>query len=206
SELLPQRRHVVVAGVLRDVNGRQVSRVRERVPQRDRPVVLVLVVLGRPDLIVELERLRFVVDNRRGCHVGLALGEGLLEGRQIHERLEDRSRLAPRQYGTVVLRLVIGTAADKGEQLAGARIDGDERGLGLPAAAAPRQQLVDACQPAANGVLRDALQVEGERLIVIDRFYACSGESRIVLCESLVYECYDLCSLLFSRKMRGLLM
>ena len=190
---------MVVAGVLRDVNGRQVSRVRERVPQRDRPVVLVLVVLGRPDLIVELERLRFVVDNRRGCHVGLALCQGLLEGRQIHERFEDRSRLPSRHDGTVVLRLVIGTAADKGEQLAGARIDGDERGLGLPAAAAPRQQLVDACQPAANGVLRDALQVEVERRIHIDRFVAFGGETRIALGESLVDEIDEVRRLGFER-------
>ena len=123
----------------------------------------------------------------------------MLEGRQIHERLEDRSRLAPRQDGTVVLRLVIGTAADKGEQLAGARVDGDERGLGLPAAAAPRQQLVDVCQPAANGVLRDALQVEVERRIHIDRFVVFGGETRIALGESLVDEVDEVRRLGFER-------
>ena len=60
AEPLPQRGDVVVAGRLRDVNRREVARLRQRVAQRDRPVVLVLVVLRRPDLVVELEGLGLV--------------------------------------------------------------------------------------------------------------------------------------------------
>ena len=38
--LLPQRRDVVVAGGLRHLDRREVARVRERVPEGDRAVVL----------------------------------------------------------------------------------------------------------------------------------------------------------------------
>ena len=61
AELLPEGGDVVVAGRLRHVDRREVARMRERAPERDRAVVLVLVVLRRPDLVVELERRRLVV-------------------------------------------------------------------------------------------------------------------------------------------------
>ena len=80
---------------------------------------------------------------RRRRDVGAAVGDGLLERGQIDERLEDRSRLAARRDRAVVLRLVVGAAADERENLAGLRIDGDERRLGVALALAPRQQLVD---------------------------------------------------------------
>ena len=70
AELLPERGDAVVAGRLRDVNRAEVARVGERAAERDRAVVLVLVVLRRPHLIVELERLRLVVGDRRRRDVG----------------------------------------------------------------------------------------------------------------------------------------
>ena len=101
-------------------------------------------------------------------HVGAAVGDGLLERGQVDERLEHRSRLAARRDHAVVLRLVVGPAADKREDFAGLRIDGDERRFGKALTLAPRQQLVDLGQAVADRVLRQALQVEVERRVHVD--------------------------------------
>ena len=69
----------------------------ERAPERDRAVVLVLVVLRRPHLIVELPGRRRVVDDRRRRDVGAPVVGRLLERGEVDERLEHRSRLAARR-------------------------------------------------------------------------------------------------------------
>ena len=82
--------------------------------------------------------------------IGAALGGRALEGRQVDERLEHRSGLAPRADRTVVLRLVVRAPADQRQDFAGARVDGDERGLGAARPLAARQELVDVRQPVAQ--------------------------------------------------------
>ena len=73
--------------------------------------------------------------------------------------------------GAVELRLVVGAAADEREDLAGARIDGDQRRLrdALRAALAARQDRVDAGEAVAHRVLRVALQVQIERRVDVER-------------------------------------
>ena len=90
----------------------------------------------------------------------------MLERREVDERLEHRPGLPARADHAVVLRLVVGAAADEGEDLAGARIDGDQRRLRLPLA--PRQHLVEPRQPFAQRILRDPLQVQVERRVDVD--------------------------------------
>ena len=66
------------------------------------------------------------------------------------------------------MRLVVGASADHREDLAAARIDRDERGLREPRLA-PGEDGIDARESLAHGVLRDALHVEIERRVDIDR-------------------------------------
>ena len=133
----PQRGDLVVAGRLRDLDGGDVARQRERAAQRDRP-------------------LRIRRRNCPGVHVcwlnsndvgsSITTVAGVMSVRpsatacsnadEVDERLEDRARLTPRGDGAVVLRLVVGAAADEREHLAGPRVDGDERGLRALARAA----------------------------------------------------------------------
>ena len=155
ADTLPQGGDRVVAGGFGDFDGRDVARERERAPQRDRPVVLVLVVARRPRLVVERERGRLVEDDRRRRDVGAAFGLGPLERGEVDERLEDRSGLPPRADGAVVLRLVVGAAADHREDLAGARIDGDQRRLWMRRFRRARISSTRV-EPVADGVLRDA--------------------------------------------------
>src|SRR5207253_2075103 len=103
-------------------DGREIARVRKRMAVGDRTVVLLLVVFGRPHLIVELEGLRFVDDDRGWCHISASFRRRLLERRQIHERLEHRSWLTPRDDRTVVLRLVVRAAANERENFTRSRI------------------------------------------------------------------------------------
>ena len=93
--------------------------------------------------------------------------ERVFERREVDERLEHRSGLPARVDGAVELRLVVGAAPDHREDLAGARIDGDERRLRLLPLALG-EQFVDANQPVAHGVLREALQVQVERRVDVD--------------------------------------
>ena len=100
-----------------------------------------------------------------------ALVGGLLERREIDERLERRADLPPRRGGAVELRLVVGAAADEREDLAGARIDGDERGLrdARRSALAARQDRIDVGDAGAHRFLRVALQVQVERGVDVER-------------------------------------
>ena len=100
-----------------------------------------------------------------------AFVRGLLERGEIDERLERRPHLPARVCGAVELRLVVRAAADEREDLAGARIDGDERGLrnALRSALAARQGRIDGGDAVADGVLRVALQVEVERGVDVER-------------------------------------
>ena len=119
---------------------------RERAPQRDRTVVLALVVLRRPDLVVELpassasRRPSWPASRRPAPSVGRPLERG-----EVDERLEHRSRLPPRDERAVVLRLVVRAPADHREDLAGPRIDRRcSAASARPLRLAARQQLVDA--------------------------------------------------------------
>ncbi len=152
--------------------GRDVARQRERAPQRDGPVELAVVVARRPRLIVERERRRLVEHDRRRRDVGAAFLVRVLERREVDERLEHRARLPPRGDGAVVLRLVVGAAADHRQDFAGARIDGDQRRL-RPLTLALREDLVHAREPVADGILRDPLQVQVERRVDVDRAAYC---------------------------------
>src|SRR6476620_3134392 len=99
----------------------------KRTPEGDRAVVLVLVVLRRPHLIVELEGFLLVVGDRRRRYVGAAGPRRLLERGQKHKRLEHGSRLTTRQDRAVVLRLYVGANPGERENLAGARVERDQR-------------------------------------------------------------------------------
>ncbi len=168
-----------------DLDGRDITRKSERAPQRDETVVFVLVVLRRPRLIVERPGRRGVVHERRRRDVGPPGVGGGLERREVDERLEDRSWLTPRRDGAVVLGLVVRAAADEGDDVAAARIDGDERRLRAPLAAAPREQFVHADQAAADGVLRDPLQVQVQRRVHVDGLVGRGGEAGVVLVDRL---------------------
>jgi hypothetical protein len=165
----PEGRHPVEARQFRGVDGRDVARHRERPTEGRRPVVLVLVVTGIPRLLLVVERRRLVGDEGGRRDVAAALGGRPLERREVDERLEHRAGLAPCVHRAVELRLVVRAPAHHGEHLAGARVDGDERGLRVPAPLAAREQVVHPCQALAHAVLRDALQVEVERGVDVDR-------------------------------------
>ena len=70
---------------------------------------------------------------RRRHSVRPVLGR-LFERREIHEGLNTDPGWRRDAIDAVVLRLVVGAAADEREDLAGPRIDGDERRLRLPLA------------------------------------------------------------------------
>ena len=72
-----------------------------------------------------------------------------------------------RDDGAVVLRLVVGAAADQRENLAGARIDGDQRRLRRRALAL-REDLLHLRHAVADRVLREALEVQIERRVDVD--------------------------------------
>ena len=173
--------------------------MRERVAERDGTVVRLLVVFRRPHLVVELERLGFVARNRRRCDIGAAFGGRLFERREEDERLEDGPRLAARQHDAVVLRLVVGASADERENLARARIDTDERGLGLAFALAPRQQLVHLGQAVSHRVLRETLQVQVERGVDIDGLVGRRGQPRVQVVERLADVVHEVRRLGFER-------
>src|SRR5262249_15653848 len=154
SELLPKRGDMLVSRRLRDVNRAEVEGVREREAVGDGPVVLLFVVLGRPDLFVEFEGYLLVERDGGRRDVGAPFGDRLLERRQVNERYEDRSRLPARHDGAVVLRLVAGASADERQDFAGAWIERDERRFGL--AALPfGEHRIDVREPLADGVLRE---------------------------------------------------
>ena len=126
-------RRPVEADLLADANRAEVARHGERAAPGDLAVVVV-VVLRLPDLVVERERGRLVERQRRRREVGAPFFGRALERGEVDERLEDRSRLAARRRRAVVLRLVVRAAADHRQDLAGSRIDGDQRRLGALAA------------------------------------------------------------------------
>ena len=163
----PQPGDLVEASQLGHVDGRDVARHREGPAQRNLAVVFVLVVARAPWL-PELEGRRLVEDERCRGQVGAPLHRRPLERGQVDERLEDGARLPPRGDRAVELRLVVRPAADEREHLAGARIDRDQGRLSLPPLAPPRQDLVDAQDPFAHHVLRDALQVDVERGVDVE--------------------------------------
>ena len=179
---------MVVARGLRDVDGRQIPRVGEGAPERDGALVLILVVLGRPHLIVELEGFRRVVHDGGRRHVGAARVGRLFERRQIDEWLEHRPGLTPRDDGAVVLRLVVRAPADERKNLTRPWVDRDKRCFGLAAAPPPREQLVDMRQTVAHGVLREPLQVEVERGVDVDFLIGGRREARILVGERLADE------------------
>ena len=131
------------------MDGAEVARHGERPPPRDLAVVLV-VVARLPDPVVEGEGRRLVDRQRRRRQVGAPLLGGELERRQVHERLEDGAGLPARGDGAVVLRLVVRAAADHGEDVAAARVDGDERGLRRLGALAPGEQPIDVGEAGAH--------------------------------------------------------
>ena len=134
----PEISHTVVPGGFSHFYRRRIARQREGTAEGDLAIVLILIVRRRPRRSVCVERRRFVVheSGRRQCR---AVGCGPLEGGKEHERLEDRARLTARADGPVVLRLVVRAPADHRENIAGARIDRDQRGL-RDASAAPSRQ------------------------------------------------------------------
>ena len=140
--------------------------------------VLAVVVAGCPGLLVELERRRLVQDDGRWRQVGTALGVRVLKGRKIDERLEHGARLPPRVRGAVVLRLVVCAAANEGEDFAGPRIDRNQRRL-RPLPAPAGQQFVHPRQPVAKRFVSDALDVQIERGMDVDR--ACCGRAVLLL-------------------------
>src|ERR1043166_42595 len=107
--------------------------MRERETIRDGTEILLFVVLGRPHLLVELERLLFVERDGRRRDVVPALRHGLLERGEIDERFEHRSWLPARKDGAVVLRLVVRAAAHKREDFARPRIERNQRHFRLTA-------------------------------------------------------------------------
>ena len=122
---------------------------------------------------------------------------------QVDERLEDRARLSLRRDRTVELRLVVRAAADEREHLAGAGIDRDESGLGLPLALAARENLVDAHDPVAHDVLRDALQVDVERRVDVERV-GHAGQVRQLLGERLADQVHEVRRLRLERALHHL--
>ena len=158
-----------VAGGLGDLDRRDIARARQRPSQRDRTVVLVIVVAGLIVLVLVQERRWFVGDDRRRRQVGPSVSERLLEGGKIDERLEDRAGLPPGADHAIELRLVVGASADPGEDLAGSRVDRDQRRLRRPElAAAPLEQVVHLRQATAHRVLRQPLQMQVERRVDVD--------------------------------------
>ena len=76
ADALPEARHLVEARHLGDLDRRDVARERQRAPERDQPVVLVLVVTRRPLRVrirPNLERRRLVVHERGRREIGAAL-------------------------------------------------------------------------------------------------------------------------------------
>ena len=138
-------------------------------PERDRPVVLVLVVLGLVDLVLEPEGRRLVVDDGGGRQVPAPFVGGRLEGGQVDEGLEDGAGLAPGGEDAVVLRQVVGPPADPGEDLAVARVDGEQRRLGgARAVLALREQRIHLRETLAHGILGEPLQVQVERRVDVE--------------------------------------
>jgi hypothetical protein len=185
AQLAPERRHAIEADLLGDLDCGDVPRVREGPPQGNRTVVDLFVVLGRPDLIVELPCRRAVVHQGRRREAAALRSGGLLEGRQVDKRLEDRTRLPACDHGPVVLRLVVKAAANHRQYVARLRIDGEQRRLGATLALTAGEQLVDFGQSVTNGVERQPLQVQVERRVDVHRAVAGRGQARVVVLERL---------------------
>src|SRR6266508_2520031 len=96
----------------------------ERTPDRHPPLVAVVVVAWAPGLPVDTERERGIVEN--GHRRELAVSALRAQGRDVHERLERRSGLPPREDGAVVLARRVVPSADKGEDAPGRRVQRDE--------------------------------------------------------------------------------
>ncbi|MGC4084080.1 MAG: hypothetical protein QM736_18710 [Vicinamibacterales bacterium] len=85
----------------------------------------------------------------------------------------------------LVLRLVVRPAADHREDLAGARVERDQRGFGLALPLPARQQLIDVREAVADRILRDTLQVQVERRVHVDRLVVGRRQPRIAFVERL---------------------
>ena len=132
------------------------------------PSVLVLIIRRGPWCPIRVEGRGLVVDQRRRRQIA-ALLRRAFECGEVDERLEDRSWLPVRADGPVELRLVVRTATHHSEDVAGARIDRDQRGLRHTWTTAARQQLIDLGNTAAHRILRVALQVKIQCRVDIDR-------------------------------------
>ncbi len=129
ANLFPKGGNLVVADAFGDLDRRNVPRHGERASERDRSIVLALIIRRRPFLIAVVERRRFVIDDRRRREVGQRPLGGLLEGREIHEWFEHGTRLASCAHCAVVLRLVVRATPDHCQDVTGTGIDGDQRRL-----------------------------------------------------------------------------
>ena len=109
--------HADVAG---EAHGHQVFRMLDAVAQGMRSVVAFLEILRPPDFPIRLGDLDRLVENDRRGRIAA------FERRGVDDRLEGRARLALRLGGAVEVGLVVGIAADHGEDAAGIGVHGDD--------------------------------------------------------------------------------
>ena len=107
----------------RQLDGDQVARLLEPLPQRHQPLELAVVVLGIPDRSVE------ILDRDGVVLVLVDREQVVVQRRRVHERLERRAGLALGLGGAVELARLEVAAPDHGQQAAAAGIHGDESRL-----------------------------------------------------------------------------
>ncbi len=119
-----------VADEFGDLDGGDVERIGERVAHGDATHESFAVVIRRVFLAVEFEGGGLVVDGRGWSDDRLHAINGVVERRGIDERFEDRTGLAVGQ-GVIELALPVVASTNHGFDLAGSRIQGDQRDLRL---------------------------------------------------------------------------
>ena len=122
--------HSTVADQFRDFDGRDVQRIRQSIPHRDAAHEFFPVVVRSVFLPVEFERSGLVIDGRSRRDDRLHSVNGIVQGRGINERFENRPRLAMRQSVIELAQPVIPPANHRLD-LAVARIERYQRNLGL---------------------------------------------------------------------------
>ena len=157
----------VVADHLGQAHRGHVERLVQSLAHRDRAVVFLLVIPGVVSPALIRERRRFVhQDGSRRDHRLGAVYTGV-QGGSVDEGLEGRAGWPPRQHVVELADAVI-APADKGFQLPGVRVHGDQRDLrlvGLRRWRALRPLLlgelaIDLRHPCADRVRGGALQVK----------------------------------------------
>ena len=152
----------VDADPLLELDGDHVDRFLDRLLERGRAAKLPVVVVGLPRFPVPAEGIgdgRVVDDRRRR--------EARLDRRHIYERLERRTRLAPRRHRTVELAAEEIEAAHHGLDVAGLRIDREDRPLRVIGAGPARARL-DRPEPVPERLLGHELHRGAEARVGVE--------------------------------------